>query len=491
MYFFVSCSFSQESFFAEHSFEAGISLQVPGLAAFLFFGRLKILVADEVAIKQSLENKGSAGKLFCCRCANVLSKSSFRTIRRSGDFVPSTCLDWESFQLHTNDTVRNLVQYLVAQSESLSHADLAKLETALGFNYRKGGLLLHAKFGREIPEAVHFDWFHIYLVHGLASTEAGLLCGALVDCGFPSTRVDSFVESFKWPRQFAGSTPKKVFSDRDGRYDAAKCSASEMLNLLPVLRLFVLLFAWGHDVTDRAAYTSFLNLVAVIDMLVAINRGKKVRPQELKAAVLNHLRSFLARYQDESWVPKAHMAQHLHEFLTRHGTLISCFTHERKHRLVKRFASQMVSPTNAFEKGLCQDILHVQLGNLKELEVQPRFQGVARLEDPKPAAGQVKELGQQLFGNALVHTSLVVNCGGLSIGKDDVVHCVIDGVVTVAKIWYHFQERQRVLTCLCPWQHVHDHVYRVLDEPCIVDTSAINRLCVFSIKDGSGLVVPV
>ena len=111
--------------------------------------------------------------------------------------MPSTCLDWESFQLHTNDTVRNLVQYLVAQSESLSHADLAKLETALGFNYRKGGLLLHAKFGREIPEAVHFDWFHIYLVHGLASTEAGLLCGALVDCGFPSTRVDSFVESFK------------------------------------------------------------------------------------------------------------------------------------------------------------------------------------------------------------------------------------------------------------------------------------------------------
>lgn len=296
------------------------------------------------------------------------------------------------------------MQYLLMQSESLSHADLAKLETALGFHYRKGGLLLRAKFGREIPEAVHFDWFHIYLAHGLGSTEAGLLCGALMDCGFSNHRVDEFVSSFKWPRQHSGSTPKKVFSDRDNRYDSAKCSASELLNLLPVLRLFALLFAWDHDVTDRAAYTSFLNLVAVIDMLVAINKGKRVSGEELRAAVLTHLRSFLQRYQDDAWAPKAHMAQHLHEFLTRHGTLISCFTHERKHRLVKRFASQMVSPTNAFEKGLCQDILHVQLGNLKELEVQPRFQGVARLEDPKPAAGQVKELGQRLFGNALVRT---------------------------------------------------------------------------------------
>ena len=158
----MSCCFHQECFFAEHSFEAGVSLQASNHSAFLFFGRLKILVADEVAIKQSLENKGSAGKLFCCRCANVLSKGSFGRIVRAGDFVSSTCLDWESYQLHTNDTVRNLVQYLVVQSESLSQADLAKLETALGFNYRKGGLLLHAKFGREIPEAVHFDWFHIY-----------------------------------------------------------------------------------------------------------------------------------------------------------------------------------------------------------------------------------------------------------------------------------------------------------------------------------------
>lgn len=487
----MSCCFHQECFFAEHSFEAGVSLQASNHPAFLFFGRLRILVADEVAIKQSLENKGSAGKLFCCRCANVLSKGSFGRIVRAGDFVSSTCLDWESFQLHTNDTVRNLVQYLVVQSEPLSQADLAKLETALGFNYRKGGLLLHAKFGREMPEAVHFDWFHIYLVHGLASTEAGLLCGALNDCGFQSTRVDSFVESFKWPRQFAGSTPKAIFSDRDGKYDAAKCSASEMLNLLPVLRLFVLLFAWNHDVRDRAAYTSFLNLVAVIDMLVAINRGKKVTPQEVKTTVLNHLRSFQERYGDEAWVPKAHMAQHLHEFMARHGTLVSCFTHERKHRLVKRFASQMVSPTNAFEKGLCQDILHVQLGNLKELEVQPRFQGVARLEDPKPAKGQVKEIGERLFGNAHVHTGLVVTCGGLSIGKDDVVHCCVDGEIQVAKIWCHFQVGQRVLTCLCLWQHVHEHVYRVLDEPCILDTSAISRVCIFSVKNGTALVVPV
>lgn len=90
---------------------------------------------------------------------------------------------------------------------------------------------------------------------------------------FQSTRVGSFVESFKRPRQFAGSTPKAVLPTRDGKRDAAKCSAGEMLPVLQVNCLFALLLARRHHVAD---------LVAAIDMLVRINRGKKVTPPEVK-----------------------------------------------------------------------------------------------------------------------------------------------------------------------------------------------------------------
>lgn len=60
-----------------------------------------------------------------------------------------------------------------------------------------------------------------------------------------STRVGSFVESFKRQRQFAGSTPKAVLSTRDGKFDAAKCSAGEMLPVFASALSFYSTFGMG------------------------------------------------------------------------------------------------------------------------------------------------------------------------------------------------------------------------------------------------------
>ena len=53
----------KEAFFAPHDMSQGILVNLQN-SNFMFFSDLSILVADEVALKQSLENKGSAGKLF-------------------------------------------------------------------------------------------------------------------------------------------------------------------------------------------------------------------------------------------------------------------------------------------------------------------------------------------------------------------------------------------------------------------------------------------
>ena len=46
---------------------------------------------------------------------------------------------------------------------------------------------------------------------------------------------------------------------------------------------------------------------------------------------------FVAAYGPTACKPKHHYALHLPGMLQRHGTLISTFTHERKHRVVKRY----------------------------------------------------------------------------------------------------------------------------------------------------------
>lgn len=67
-----------------------------------------------------------------------------------------------------------------------------------------------------------------------------------------------------------------------------------------------------------------------------------------KAAVNAHLDSFPEHYSEDTWVPKCRMALHFSEFLARRKKLISCFTHEWKHRLVKRFGNNMMVAIIAF-----------------------------------------------------------------------------------------------------------------------------------------------
>ena len=67
---------TQDTFFGQNSFEDGIMINYRG-EAFWSFWQLSILIADEVAIKQSIESKGAAARLFCCRCWNVISKFSW------------------------------------------------------------------------------------------------------------------------------------------------------------------------------------------------------------------------------------------------------------------------------------------------------------------------------------------------------------------------------------------------------------------------------
>ena len=82
-------------------------------------------------------------------------------------------------------------------------------------------------YGRIIPECIRFDWFHIFLVHGIANREFALLFGALVQVGL-SGRLETILASFEWPKQFQVSTPNKIFGKRDSSIEPLKCSASEM-----------------------------------------------------------------------------------------------------------------------------------------------------------------------------------------------------------------------------------------------------------------------
>ena len=473
-------------FFAPHDLRAGLCLQTPG-GPHVLFAKLEVLVADEAALKHSVESKGAAGVLFCMRCSNVVPHKS-RLGDVSNDVVPSTCTNYARFKLHTNASTRELLRHLQEQEGRLSQARFRELEKVLGFNFRPNGLLMDDVFGYAMPECIMFDWMHIYMVHGTVGNEVGYLLAVLRDAGFTEERIGEFVDAFKWPSQFSGASPKGLLKQkRDHKRSPLRGSASEQLNLLPVLRLFILLFVWHHVPEDvQQACRCFLKLVELIEMLQSATRGISITPSALHACIVEHSQCLLQTYGDELWVPKNHMAMHLHEFLGKHGALISCFVHERKHKVVKRFGNQMCT-MQSFEQTLLKDVLSVQLESL--LEGPPSEE--VRLLQQRPVSKKLQGMVQEALScsSEVAQAAKAVHGGGFVCATGDVVVFNLHGEDMVGKVNFHAECNGLLLTCVTPWDLVHGYMYRLQDQSLLVDLSCIKACCIWSEKDQQAIVI--
>ena len=91
----------------------------------------------------------------------------------------------------------------------------------------------------------------------------------------------------------------------------------------------------------------------VLDLLVQAAQGT-VRGEELRDAVDNFLRACLAANWRQFLHPKFHWMLHLVIELVRFGLLLTCWVHERKHRMVKRFTIDLQN-TRKYETSLLSE----------------------------------------------------------------------------------------------------------------------------------------
>ena len=130
-----------------------------------------------------------------------------------------------------------------------------------------------------------------------------------------------------------------------------KSTASEALSIYPVIRSFLQRYRMlEHDDIDVAiCVQSFLAVCSLLDTLKSSMRGE-VNPEELHDKVVCHLCSFSAAYGECKFIPKHHYCLHLAQGAARHGILLSAFVHERRHKLVKRFATEIANAGTWFPK---------------------------------------------------------------------------------------------------------------------------------------------
>ena len=130
-----------------------------------------------------------------------------------------------------------------------------------------------------------------------------------------------------------------------------KCQASEGLSLYAVLAVILACFTeCPHE------FMVYLLLCDLIDCFVAVSRGGSVDPSLLKDRVHAFLQAFCSVYGYEFMTPKFHWLLHFPKHLEEFKMLIACFVHERKHKMVKRYANDVLN-TTVFEFSVLSEVL--------------------------------------------------------------------------------------------------------------------------------------
>ena len=485
----ISCFFQ-----ADASFEDGLLVHTHDGPA-LVFAEINTKIGDEAALRSCFNTKGAAGSLCCMLCRNITAHGSeLATHDKSRFFVASTCTDTTRFVPQSDQTVADAVAMIRANVGVGTKASFQKMQQALGINYAPLGVLFsHRLIGKiSMVGSVMFDWMHVYMSSGIFGLEVGLLLGKLAQAGISNDFIHKQVQAYTWPRRLSsrGATGKSTFQKRTGSASSElKCTASEGLSIFRVFRSILwttILQQADSDLIE--AIRCFFALCQVIELLLAIPRGG-VDHNILRHHICLHLNMFLAVYTAENWIPKCHYAFHLPDHLQSKGILLSCWTHERKHKQIKKFANELDNTSLKFEQNI---MVHQLFSQLESLKNKPALAaGTSHLVSPKPAPYKLSSVVCQIIHQpSEVFTSIEAKVGVFmqSCFKGDVVMFLLDTVACVGEVWFHVNAIEQCLTCVSLWQKVNENEYKVQERLVLLPSGNIQHVCTYK-RQGDNIYI--
>lgn len=463
----------------------------------IIWAKVKQLVSDEAALKIGLDVKGASGHMCCLKCRNVLKTKAYNVAKKSRNctLLPISDLDVKKFEPHTDETIIANAKYLQEQHPLLTHKKFKELQTSLGLNYAPDGILLCETLDFKLS-SVAFDFQHVYFVNGVFNLEVGMLLDLLkkepVRHRVGYAQIHSFFQDgWVWP--FHHRVGQDVFETRSSDNGNLSCSASECLGCFALLMGFLNLnvFETARD-NVKAACCSYYALCAVVTLLTMTTRGT-VTAEQLMDAMLNHLRLHQAAYGTDHWKPKMHWCLHLPSQLEMFGFLVACFTHERKHKEIKRYMQGRMNPNLAFERNVIQDVLHIQHEVLNEDLPYPK--GTC-LIGSKPATSNIARWVQsECMSMSQVLTAKTAKASNYTTVHVDDVVCVTwdNGSVMVAQVLVLCSIDNLILAGIRCWPMTpHHNMYSTAGPVCLVCAQDIIDVCIYKLDEHASVafVVP-
>lgn len=306
-----------------------------------FFAKPAVLLGDMHALKEALSFKGASGALPCPLCSNLVDHKSMLADHDSNQYcVPSANLDPDKVRPHNDASVLGMLRKLQTERRRLTAEKFKRLQRQAGWNLDLSGILCSPLRDCCDISSLMYDWMHVYMVSGIFNCELGLLVQKLRECRLTQEHIHQQLQSFHWPKRIGNRavTGKDIF--RKKQETDIKCQAREGLSVYGVLRCLMrewLKAGWLDAMQPHAS--SFFQLCKGLDCLQGIKQGR-TSAMTVQTAILDHLQKHQTAYGTQRWVPKFHSSTHLPRMYQQHQLLCSCWCHERKHRELKRYASE-------------------------------------------------------------------------------------------------------------------------------------------------------
>ena len=389
----------------------GIDLELDGMA-FKLYLKVGVIFGDVPAFSDMCSAKGHAGTKACALCMNFMiprGEAAEEVLRTSGYFQGLACTDFGKFKPHTAETHRCVFRALADCKRSQSAAALRDKAEALGFNYNPHCLALHPRL-HEVPiaDTLMFDPGHMYVMNGLADVEFGMCMSKLRATFTTYVEIAEYARPFVWPQRapMGEKSVQRLVSEntkKNLKAESFSSTGSEFLCLAPVLFLYFSRVAQVRHAADAFAplVDSFLAVLLVIELLQLVKRNM-LTPGDLRDAIKAHLDLFIVAYGADGLRPKHHYVLHLPSMLAKFGTLLSAYTHERKHRFVKQTARPRYN-LKGWEAGVVEDL------TVKHRHVMANSRVKSFLANPRAPSKGERSLLQDVFPNIAAATHLFVS----------------------------------------------------------------------------------
>jgi len=473
-------------------FRTGITIDL-GDGPFVFTAILDIIVMDEDALKKAFMCKGASGIIPCMFCKNLVKLGS-DLLANSAYLRPITCLNAAEIEPHTDESIHEIIKLLsdaaaAVTAKTMTKAAFEDMEIYLGFNHHPNNFLAIKTLDIRPISQIMIDWFHTYCVTGLFNYEWAILMRFLLEATPISwDMVQQFAEPWTHPRTMTNPAYTLTSSSISDETFHFKCSGGEALSLVPVLGQFLEVIVKPMG-SCCAQVDSMLCCFDAMELLQRTPTGE-VSPELLGSAVTKHLEAYQTAYGTLGWVWKHHASSHLAWLLKSHKQLISLFTTERRHKIIKRHLVDR-HILRSFETGVMEEITAHHKADLME----HAFDRGVLVHPVMPKPAMAKALRPKFPGaTSMLASRQLKAASGVIITAGDVVLCRYQGERRVGEVWFFIEVNgppASQLACISVWDPApatsdtkYCETYMKSDSPRLLPTESLGVPCIHLVKHG-------